>query len=172
MENPSLWSGGFPLLPLPKNQILTRRVEIKSLWSRGPQKLPPPDGLDRGGEEEGRQSEIENGEVGVPADEQEDDKVKLRKPANPVQGEPAEPDGGEARDGEGDLGGLLEDEGLTSRKKGSFIPQEPAGNPDPDQQTTSKEEQRKEWKRMMEIAGGGWWRKIMMEEWENGGGGG
>ena len=114
-----------------------------------PSKAPPPNGLDQGGEEEGSQPEIDNGE-GVPAAEQADDKVKLRKPANPVQGEPAEQDGGEARDGEGDLGGLLEDEGLTSRKKGSFIPQEPAGNPDPDQQTTSKEEQRKEWKRMME----------------------
>ena len=49
--------------------------------------------------------------------------------------------------GEGDPGGLLGDEGLTSKKKGSFILKEPAGKLD--LPGSSKESQRQQWSMMM-----------------------
>ena len=97
-------------------------------------------------EKEGMAEQLENKEN--KHTREEDDKVKFGRNTNPIQGETAVDGDGRAQDGEGDLGGLLEDEGLTSSKKGSFIPQEPAGKPDPPE--TSKEAQRREWRRIME----------------------
>ena len=82
--------------------------------------------------------------------EKSTNKVKFGRKDNHIQEELAVAvDGaGGAEDGDGNLGGLLEDEGSTSMKKGSFLPQEPTGEPDPP--GTSKEEQRRGWKKMME----------------------